>query len=87
MIELARVASSRAYLQKIVFQFISSIDTVGHYPLWNNNTLVPQERKTMDFVLPTGYGDANLVCEKMLDDTLHKYPEMFRLVAVRIGRI
>ena len=72
---------------RIGFQFISSIATVGYYPLWSGQTRVPEERMTAQSVLPTGYGDAKLVCERMLDETLHKYPDRFRPMAVRIGQI
>lgn len=72
---------------KVGFQFISSIATVGHYPLWNGNVNVPEERATIESVLPNGYGDAKFVCERMLDETLHKHPEQFRAMVVRLGQV
>jgi thioester reductase-like protein len=38
-------------------------------------------------VLPNGYGDAKLVRERMLDETLHGFPDRFRAMMVRIGQI
>ena len=86
LIEVAREISCR-HPSKIGFQFISSIATVGCYPLWSGTIRVPEERMTVGSVLPTGYGDAKLVCERMLDETLHKYPDRFRAMSVRIGQI
>ena len=34
-----------------------------------------------------GYADAKLICEYMLDETLHHYPDDFRTMAVRVGQI
>ncbi|OCL13142.1 non-reducing polyketide synthase 1 [Glonium stellatum] len=88
LIRLACEASSNGqHGSRITFQFISSIATVGYYPLWRGTTCVPEERMSVNSVLPTGYGDAKLVCERMLDETLHKYPHQFRPMAVRIGQI
>jgi thioester reductase-like protein len=82
LIDFAREKGS-----KVSFQFISSIATVGHYPLWSGNVNVPEERMTNESVLPNGYGDAKFVCERMLDETLHKYPDQFRAMAVRLGQV
>ncbi|KAM0804922.1 polyketide synthase [Usnea florida] len=72
---------------KVGVQFISSIATVGNYPLSMDTVRVPEERVTVESILPTGYGDAKLVCEKMLDETLHKHPDRFRTMTIRIGQI
>ena len=88
LIDLTRdIACRRATTSKISFQFISSIATVGYYPLWSGNINVPEERMTIESVLPNGYGDAKFVCEKMLDETLHKYPNQFRTMTVRLGQV
>ncbi|EED14959.1 hypothetical protein TSTA_044250 [Talaromyces stipitatus ATCC 10500] len=34
-----------------------------------------------------GYSEAKLVCEYMLDEALHRFPSLFRAMAVRIGQI
>lgn len=88
MIDFARdILCRRAKGRKVSLQFISSIATVGHYPLITGDPNVPEERMTIDSVLPNGYGDAKFVCERMLDETLHKYPDDFRAMAVRLGQV
>ena len=88
LIELASKAASRCPEgPKIGFQLISSIATVGNFPIWSGSANVPEERMTVESVLPTGYGDAKLVCEHMLKETLEKWPERFRPMTVRIGQI
>lgn len=71
------------------FQMVSSVGVVGHYGLGNGEqkTMVPEERVSIDAVLPNGYGDAKWACEKMLDETLHQHPNRFRTMAVRLGQI
>ncbi|KAL8784611.1 MAG: hypothetical protein Q9213_003866 [Squamulea squamosa] len=81
------ISNHRPLQEKVTFQFISSIATVGHRPLWTGKTNVPEERMTIDSVLPTGYGDAKYICELMLDETLHRYPDRFRAMTVRPGQI
>lgn len=88
LVDLARDASCRRPSgTKIGFQLVSSIATVGHYPLWTHKSHVPEERMTIESVLPNGYGDAKLVCEHILDETLHQYPHLFRTMTVRLGQV
>ena len=88
LINFARdISCRREKGSKVSLQFISSIATVGHYPLWSGSVNVPEERVTIKSVLPNGYGDAKFVCEKMLDETLHKHPSQFRAMAVRLGQV
>lgn len=42
---------------------------------------------TIESVLPNGYGDAKFVCERMLDETLHKHPTKFHAMVVRLGQV
>lgn len=79
----ANAATSRI----ISFQFISSIAVVGHQPLWSGNALVPEERVSIESVLPNGYGDAKYACERMLDATLHQHARHFRAMSVRLGQV
>lgn len=46
-----------------------------------------EQRIPLSSVLPNGYGEAKWVCERMLDETLHKYPKLFRPMVVRPGQI
>ena len=85
----SHVASRRGGNFKFTFQMVSSIGVVGHYGLRSGmeKTIVPEDRVSIDSVLPNGYGDAKWGCERMLDETLHKYPHRFRTTAVRLGQI
>ena len=75
LFELARdISCRRPKGYKVDFQSISFIANVGLYPLWSGQSRVPEERMTVDSVLPSGYGDGKLVCERMLDKTLHRFP-------------
>ncbi|KAJ5543164.1 type I iterative polyketide synthase [Penicillium sp. DV-2018c] len=85
LINLARDCASEG--RKVGFQFISSVSVVGSHPFLTGEARVPEERVDVDSALPMGYADAKLVCEHMLDETLHQYPEFFRASAVRIGQI
>ncbi|KAI1502205.1 putative polyketide synthase, partial [Biscogniauxia marginata] len=86
LIDLARdIACARP--GKISFQLISSIGVVGHYPLWSGDVRVPEERAEIKSVLPNGYCDAKYTCERILDETLHKYPDRFRPMTARLGQI
>jgi acyl transferase domain-containing protein/acyl carrier protein/nucleoside-diphosphate-sugar epimerase/SAM-dependent methyltransferase len=89
LIAFARGCSSvrRASEPKIRFQFISSIAVVGHHPFVSGRPLVPEERMTAVSVPPIGYGEAKLVCENMLKETLHRHPTSFSPMSVRLGQI
>ncbi|KAJ6184618.1 Type I Iterative Polyketide synthase (PKS) [Penicillium mononematosum] len=89
LIHLARDIATRlqSSFKKVSFQFISSIATVGYFPLLSGNSLVPEQRMTVDSVLASGYGEAKLVCEHMLEQTLNQHPGLFRAMTVRIGQI
>ncbi len=41
----------------------------------------------MAAVLPGGYTEAKWACERMLDETLHRYPQLFRPMVARPWRI
>ncbi|WQF85464.1 Putative Acyl transferase domain superfamily, phosphopantetheine binding ACP domain, thiolase [Colletotrichum destructivum] len=72
---------------QMTFQFISSIAVVGHYPYRTGKAAVPEERMCFSSVLPTGYGDAKYVCERVLDETLHRDSDRFHAMSVRLGQI
>ncbi|KAL2802933.1 hypothetical protein BJX63DRAFT_437407 [Aspergillus granulosus] len=87
LLDLAHGISLQRPTERISFQFISSIATVGHRPIWTGKPSVPEEPMTIDSVLPTGYGDAKYICERMIDETLHKYPDRFQAMVVRPGQV
>ncbi|KAH8585531.1 hypothetical protein B0O99DRAFT_154018 [Bisporella sp. PMI_857] len=83
------VVSRRPESFKFGFQMVSSVGVVGQYRLRDGGKkiMVPEERVDIDSVLPNGYGDAKWGCERMLDETLHKHPNRFRTMVVRLGQI
>ncbi|THC94912.1 hypothetical protein EYZ11_005595 [Aspergillus tanneri] len=87
LLNLAHGISLRRPTEKVSFQFISSIATVGHWPLWTGKRSVPEQHMTIDSVLPTGYGDAKYICERMIYETLHQHPDRFRAMVVRLGQV
>lgn len=88
LIDLARdVSKQHADGFKVSFELISSIGVVGHYPLWSGRTRVPEEHMEMKSVLPIGYCEAKNACERILDATLHRYPDQFRVMVARPGQI
>lgn len=88
MIELVRNATIRQSTPRpISIQFISSIATVGMYPLHKGDTVVPETHMTVESTLASGYGDAKLICEKMLEKTLQRFPTQFRASVVRLGQV
>ncbi|KAB8226753.1 hypothetical protein BDV33DRAFT_197741 [Aspergillus novoparasiticus] len=72
---------------KVRFQFVSSIATVGHYPIITSQNNVPEQSTNIEFVLSNGYGEAKFVCERILQETLQRYPSRFQAMVVRPGQI
>ncbi|EFQ34124.1 beta-ketoacyl synthase domain-containing protein [Colletotrichum graminicola] len=74
---------------KFTFQFVSSMAAVGVYPAvyGNGQTAVPEEFWDVDSALANGYGGSKSVCERILRDTLGKYPDHFRTMTVRLGQL
>nr|ALQ32764.1 putative polyketide synthase [Fusarium aywerte] len=91
LLDLGReCASGRPEEFKFSFQMISSIGVVGQWGLAAGQTgriVVPEQRATIDSLLGNGYAEAKWGCERMLDETLHKYPNRFRPMVVRLGQI
>ncbi|KNG83914.1 putative polyketide synthase, partial [Aspergillus nomiae NRRL 13137] len=89
LIDLCRDAACqrRPGMQKIGFQFVSSVSVVGCHPFLTHKARVPEQRVNVASALSMGYADAKLICEKMLDETLHRHPEHFRTMSVRVGQI
>ena len=88
LVDLARDISVRKGLgSKVGFQLVSSIATVGYYLLWTGKAHTPEESTSIEAVLPNGYGEAKFVCERILDETLHKHPALFRVQTVRLGQV
>jgi thioester reductase-like protein len=74
---------------KLSFQMVSSIGVVGLFDQHKHvtRTVVPETRARIDSVLPHSYSEAKWACERMLDETLHRYPDRFRTMVARLGQI
>ncbi|KAH7133939.1 hypothetical protein EDB81DRAFT_695655 [Dactylonectria macrodidyma] len=83
LLDLARDMACANRGPRISFQLVSSIGVVGHA----TGPRIREERVPMASVLPIGYCEAKWICERMLDETLHKYPGRFRAMVVRPGQI
>ncbi|KAI1412489.1 hypothetical protein F5Y13DRAFT_179997 [Hypoxylon sp. FL1857] len=83
LLDLAREMACRDEEIRVGFELVSSIGVVGH----SGEARVIERRVPMAVVLPIGYCEAKWTCERMLDETLHKFPDRFRTMAVRPGQI
>ncbi|KAI0198027.1 hypothetical protein F4808DRAFT_437417 [Astrocystis sublimbata] len=84
LIDLAREMATRDTCPaRVQFQLVSSIGVVGHA----GEACVQERRVPLSAALPVGYCAAKWVCERMLDETLHKCPAQFRAMVVRPGQI
>jgi len=88
LVDLAHEATRyRPSSLRFGFQFISSIAVVANYPLLNGKVLVPERPTTVESVPQAGYAEAKLICEHILAQTLHRYPDRFDAMVVRIAQI
>nr|ALQ32971.1 putative polyketide synthase [Fusarium sp. NRRL 25184] len=83
LLDLSLAMAGREGAPRITFQFVSSIGVVGHF----DSSRVPEQRVSIDAVLPIGYCEAKWACERLLDETLHKHQDIFRTMVVRPGQI
>ncbi|KAL9095877.1 MAG: hypothetical protein Q9165_001874 [Trypethelium subeluteriae] len=87
LIQLARKARFYQYDRKPRVLFISSVSTVGNYPVVKGESLVPETPvEDSAWTLELGYGKAKLVCEKIVQRTTEDYPEI-EAGLVRVGQI
>jgi acyl transferase domain-containing protein/thioester reductase-like protein/acyl carrier protein len=88
LINLSRDASSKFSAgEKTGFQFVSSIATVGLYPNVTGQNTAPEKPSAAEYALSSGYSDAKLVCEKLLDQTLNQHPDRAIAMSVRVGQV
>ncbi|PNP51820.1 hypothetical protein THARTR1_07589 [Trichoderma harzianum] len=86
LLDLAREIALRNPKTRIGFQFVSSIGVVG-YADTSAGPLIPEARVSIASVMPSGYTEGKWVCERMIDETLHRYPSLFRATVTRLGQI
>ncbi|KAL4962179.1 uncharacterized protein BDV14DRAFT_202996 [Aspergillus stella-maris] len=82
LLGLINLASHIAVLGEstVRFQFISSIGTV-------NQGGAKEGHSQIDKVMTNGYNEAKFVCERMLQETLQRYPASFEAMIIRPGQI
>ena len=68
---------------RVGFQFVSSIGVAS----LSSEPRVAERRLPISATGPIGYGEAEWVCEALLDKTLHKFPTLFRPHVTRPGQI
>lgn len=56
-------------------------------PTWAGEIVVPERLVTVDSVHEGGYAEAKMICEHLLYQTLHRYPDTFDAMAVRVAQI
>ncbi|KAI1087105.1 hypothetical protein F5B19DRAFT_476760 [Rostrohypoxylon terebratum] len=85
LLDLARSMATRDPTNRVRvgFQFVSSIGVVGY----SGQQRVLEDRVPWAAVMPGGYTEAKWACERMLDETVHRYPKLFRPMVVRPGQI
>ncbi|KAF9768315.1 hypothetical protein IL306_014406 [Fusarium sp. DS 682] len=83
LLDLARDMACREAAPYITFQLVSSIGVIGHF----GSDRIPEQRVPLGAVLPIGYCEAKWACERILDETLHRYPDVFHAMVVRPGQI
>ncbi|KAE8369303.1 hypothetical protein BDV27DRAFT_153181 [Aspergillus caelatus] len=88
LVDLASdIACHRPTDSGIRFQFVSSIATVGHYPFITSQKYIPEQLTNIECVLPNGYSEAKFICERIIEETLQRHPNLFQSMVVRPGQI
>ncbi|KAJ5452007.1 hypothetical protein N7445_000190 [Penicillium cf. griseofulvum] len=86
LLDLAREIALGKPKTRVGFQFVSSIGVVG-YADSSAGPRITEDRVPMAAVMPGGYPEGKWVHERMLDETLHRYPHLFRATVTRPGQI
>ncbi|KAJ5382604.1 hypothetical protein N7517_000515 [Penicillium concentricum] len=86
LLDLAREIALGKPKTRVGFQFVSSIGVVG-YADTSAGPRITEDRVSMAAVMPGGYPEGKWVHERMLDETLHRYPHLFRATVTRPGQI
>ncbi|KAL4905448.1 hypothetical protein BDW74DRAFT_177819 [Aspergillus multicolor] len=87
LLDLAReMAVAQSKTRRIGFQFVSSIGVVG-FADTSAGPRIPETRVPMGTVMPSGYTEAKWAHERMLNETLHRFPQLFEAAITRPGQI
>ncbi|MDI1486702.1 MAG: putative NRPS-like protein biosynthetic cluster [Ramalina farinacea] len=88
LLELSRYAAIVQPLTRPKLLFVSSIATVGQYPLIKNETLVPETPMiSEDYSNSIGYAKAKLVCERIVERAAHDLSGHIEASSIRIGQM
>jgi nucleoside-diphosphate-sugar epimerase len=88
LISLARDAHAMYPLIRPRILFISSIAVVGQYPAVHRRVIVPEISMTdKRCTNPFGYGEAKLVCERIMEAARQDYPQELQVSYVRVGQL
>lgn len=70
------------------FLFVSSIATVGQYRSVNGQCVVPEEQMSdINCTNPFGYGEAKLVCEKIVERVACNHRGELEAASIRVGQV
>ena len=88
LLELSRYAAMVQPVTRPKLLFVSSIATVGQYPLIKNETMVPEVPMiNEDCSNSIGYAKAKLVCERIVERAAHDLSGHIEASSIRIGQM
>lgn len=88
LLQLARDAHIRQPLLKPRLLFVSSIAVAGQYPAVHGSHVVPEQAITDPRCTSSlGYGNAKLVCERILGKAAQDWPSEMEVSYVRAGQL
>lgn len=88
LLKLAKDAHQVHPMVRPRFLFVSSIATVGQYGRVHGQCVVPEEPMSdMSCTNPFGYGEAKLVCEKIVEKVACNHRRELEAASIRIGQV
>ncbi|KAI1332134.1 hypothetical protein F5Y16DRAFT_421412 [Xylariaceae sp. FL0255] len=84
--DMSTYQKGSAVPERVVFQFVSSIGTVGLHSS-PQHPRIPEETVSIQYALTVGYCEAKWVCERLVEETLQQHPDLFRAMILRPGQI
>lgn len=88
LLNLATDAHTARPMIRPRFLFVSSIAVVGQYNHIYGGRIIPEVPMTDDKCTnPIGYGEAKLVCEKIIEKAAHDYGDEIEASYIRIGQM
>lgn len=88
LLNLAREAHATRPMMRPRLMFASSIAVVGQYPFVHGRRIVPEiPIDNSDCTNPFGYGQAKLVCERIVESAAKRFRSEIEAACVRIGQV